>query len=264
VRSVHDVRNPAIVAEHLSKIYQVLTGPDSLLASGARWIMRRSRPPRIVNALNDVSLSVARGESIGVVGPNGAGKSTLLKIVAGITTPTSGAVRVCGRIASQLALGCGFHPFLSGRENVFLQGTILGMTNREVRRNIEEIIAYAGLEEMIDHPLWTYSTGMIARLGFSIAVFVDFDVLLLDEALSAGDAGFRQRCAEALRGFRARGATMLVVSHGSENLRELCDRVAWIDHGAVRMIGASREVLSRYEEAQRAAKPQLTGSAAAS
>ncbi|HYA35703.1 MAG TPA: ABC transporter ATP-binding protein [Candidatus Binataceae bacterium] len=264
MRSVPDVKNPAIVAEHVSKVYQVLSGPESLFVSTARRLARRSQPSRVVNALNDVSLSVARGESLGVVGSNGAGKSTLLKIVAGITTPTSGAVRVRGRIASQLALGCGFHPFLSGRENIFLQGTILGMTNRDVRRNIDEIIAYAGLEEMIDRPLWTYSTGMIARLGFSIAVFVDFEVLLLDEALSAGDAGFRERCAEALRGFRARGATMLVVSHGSENLRELCDRVAWIEHGAIRMIGAPREVLSRYEEAQRGVKPRATGNAAAS
>jgi len=202
---------------------------------------------REIRALNNVSFRVTRGESLGIVGGNGAGKSTLLKILAGIAAPSSGKVEVRARIATQLALGSGFHPYLTGRENIFLQGTILGMTNRQIRTLIPAIVEFAGIEEAVDRQLWTYSSGMTSRLGFAVAAHVQFELLLLDEALSAGDRAFRDRCTETLQRFRSSGATMIIVSHGSENLRMLCDRALWLDHGEIRAIGPALEIIDRYE-----------------
>ena len=213
-----------------------------------RWMFGIKTRRQEIRALNNVSFRVARGESLAMVGSNGAGKSTLLKILAGIATPSSGKVEVRARVATQLSLGSGFHPYLTGRENIFLQGTILGMTNRQVRSLIPAIVEYAGLEEAVDRQLWTYSSGMTARLGFAIAAHVQFELLLLDEALSAGDRAFRDRCTETLLKFRASGATMIMVSHGSENLRLLCDRGIWLDRGEIRAIGPASEILDRYEE----------------
>ena len=206
--------------------------------------------PRLqqIRALHNVSFRVARGESLGIVGQNGSGKSTLLKILAGIAAPSSGKVEVRARIATQLQLGSGFHPFLTGRENIFLQGTILGMTNRQIRGLISAIIEFAGLEDAIDRQLWTYSGGMTSRLGFAVAAHVKFEVLLLDEALSAGDRAFRERCAETLQRFRASGATLIIVSHGAENLRRLCDRAMWLVQGEVRATGPAQEIVNQYEK----------------
>jgi lipopolysaccharide transport system ATP-binding protein len=237
----------AITAVALCKRYQARTGQQALLENVLRRLTGTMRARPDVLALRDVSLEVARGEALAVVGTNGAGKSTLLKIIAGITTPTSGRVVVRTRIATQLALGSGFHPYLSGRDNVFLQGTILGMSNGDVRRLLPRIVEFAALEHAIDRPLWTYSSGMVARLGFAVAAHVDCECLLLDEALSAGDIGFRDRCEETLARFRRDGVTLLIVSHGSENVRKLCDRALWLDAGAVRGCGDVEPVLAEYE-----------------
>jgi lipopolysaccharide transport system ATP-binding protein len=164
-----------------------------------------------------------------------------------IAAPTSGTVNVRARIATQLALGSAFHPYLSGRENIFLQGSILGMTNRQIQARLPTIIEFAGIDDAIDRPLWTYSGGMMSRLGFSVAAHVEFDLLLLDEALSAADLGFRDRCTQTLRKFRASGATMIIVSHDSENLRQLCDRVMWMEGGEIRAIGPAAEIVEQYE-----------------
>ena len=234
-----------IEVEQISKIYRA--EPRSALSY--ELLFRSSGRKRKVSehwALREVSFTVNQGESLGVVGRNGAGKSTLLKLIAGIAVPTSGRITVRGRIASQLALGAGFHPYLSGRENIFLQGSILGLSNDRVRSLFARIHEYSGIEDAIDRPLWTYSTGMVGRLGFAVAAHVDFDLLLLDEALSAGDISFRDRCAETLKDFRRRGLTLVVVSHGMQSIVELCDSALWLENGAVREVGRAAEVVSHY------------------
>jgi len=213
-------------------------------------------------ALRDVSFEVAAGESVGLVGPNGAGKTTLLKIIAGIACPSSGSVEVRGRVATQFALGSAFDPRLSGRQNTFLQGTVLGLSNGEVRRFLPDIVEFAGLGPVIDDALWTYSRGMIGRLGLAVAAHARFDVMLLDEALSAGDARFRTRCREALVGFRRAGRTLVVVSHGVGPIRALCDRAVWLDAGVVREIGVAEAVLGHYTawaRARAAPRPAAPG-----
>jgi ABC-type polysaccharide/polyol phosphate transport system ATPase subunit len=238
-----------VIVEGLSKSYRARNlERQAIVENLLRWMFGMRARRQEIHALNNVSFRVARGESLGMVGSNGAGKSTLLKILAGIATPSSGKVEVRARVATQLSLGSGFHPYLTGRENIFLQGTILGMTNRQVRSLIPAIVEYAGLEDAVDRQLWTYSSGMTSRLGFAIAAHVQFELLLLDEALSAGDRAFRERCTETLQKFRSSGATMIMVSHGSENLRLLCDRCIWLDHGEICAIGPAAEILDRYEE----------------
>ena len=244
----HATAAPAIVAEGISKRYRLRQGKQALIEEIFRRFTGTRTAAREMWALRDVSLSVARGESLAIIGANGAGKSTLLKILAGITTPTAGRVEVGVRLSTQLALGAGFHPYLTGRDNIFLQGTILGMSNAEVRRLLPRIVDFAGLDGAIERPLWTYSSGMITRLGFAVAAHVEFECLLLDEALSAGDLGFRERCENTLRRARESRATMVIVTHGSENVRKLCDRALWLDGGRVRAAGGVDEVVGAYEE----------------
>jgi lipopolysaccharide transport system ATP-binding protein len=242
-----------IRAEGLGKRYWIREKRESLAEDLIRRLTGTRRAHQAFWALRDVSFEVPARGSLGIVGPNGAGKTTLLKILGGITQPSTGRAAVRGRIATQFGLGAGFHPYLSGLENARLQGTILGLTNAEVRRRLPAIVTFAGLDGAIDRPLWTYSSGMAARLGFAVAVHVDFDVLLLDEALSAGDAGFRSRCQERLTGFRAAGRTLVIVSHGSESIRDLCDQALWLERGQVRRLGPAGEVVDAYEADARAA-----------
>ncbi len=201
-------------------------------------------------ALSDVSLAVRAGEALGIVGPNGAGKTTLLKVIAGITHPTSGRVAVRAHVSTHLGVGSGFQQYLTGRDNVFLQGSILGLTNRQIASRFDAIVALAGIETAVDQPLWTYSAGMTTRLGFAVAAHVDFDVLVLDEALSVGDRAFNERCAAVLQGFRAAQRTLILVSHSLATVRALCDRVLWLDRGGVRALGAADEILRAYEAAR--------------
>jgi ABC-type polysaccharide/polyol phosphate transport system ATPase subunit len=238
-----------IEVDHVSKSYRGHAYREWLLHDLARR-MTRSQPPRPLRwALRDVSFRVERGTSLGVIGHNGAGKSTLLKMIAGIARPTSGKVAVRGRISTQLGLGLGFNPLLTGRENIFLEGTIFGLSNRDIRARMDGIVEFSGLSGSVDQPLWTYSTGMSSRLGFAVAAHVDFETLLLDEALSAGDAAFRERCNEALQRFRDDGRTLVIVSHGMASIRDLCDRVLWLDHGTVLGEGTPAEMADAYEAA---------------
>jgi ABC-type polysaccharide/polyol phosphate transport system ATPase subunit len=210
----------------------------------------RTAPARTEHwALRDVSFEVQRGASLGIVGHNGAGKSTLLKAICGITQLTRGSATVRGRLSTQLGVGLGFNPLLTGRENLFLEGTILGLTNADVRLRLSSMIDYADIDGAVDQPVWTYSTGMVARLGFAVAAHTDFDILLLDEALSAGDARFRERCDQTLLRFRAEGRTMVIVSHGMESVRKLCDDALWLQEGRVRSIGDALSVVGEYESA---------------
>jgi ABC-type polysaccharide/polyol phosphate transport system ATPase subunit len=222
-----------------------------------RWL-RRNLVFELLDAVSHVSLRVGRGESVGIVGRNGAGKSTLLKVIARVLRPTEGSVSVRGRVAPLLELGAGFDHELTGRENVFLNGALLGRSRRDMLQRFDEIVAFAELHDFIDAPLRTYSTGMVARLGFAIATDVDADVLLVDEALSVGDFEFQHKCMERIRTMRRGGASLVLVSHDPETVRSLCERVMWIDGGRAVAVGPPGEVLDAFVSG--AVPPRATGS----
>ena len=197
-------------------------------------------------ALRDVSLRIPAGGTFGLVGENGSGKSTLLKCLARILQPDAGRVVTTGKVAALLELGSGFHPELSGRENVFLNGSILGLSRGEITRRFDDIVGFAGLERFIDAPVKNYSSGMYVRLGFSVAINVDPDILLVDEVLAVGDESFQRRCAEKFADFRRAGRTTVLVSHAMGQLRNLCDEVAWLEHGRVKAVGSPGNVVDDY------------------
>jgi lipopolysaccharide transport system ATP-binding protein len=197
-------------------------------------------------ALRDVSLRLEAGESVGLIGANGAGKTTALKLLAGITRPTRGVARTRGRVASLINLGAGFHPELTGRENVLLNGVILGLTRREVKARFDEIVAFAELEAYLDTPVKRYSSGMYARLGFSVAAHVDPDVLLVDEVLSVGDVAFQEKSIRKMLSFRDTGRAILFVSHNLSAVEMMCPRSVWLDHGQVRLAGPTPMVVQAY------------------
>lgn len=197
-------------------------------------------------ALKHVNLEVYAGEVFGLIGVNGAGKSTLLKLVARVMRPTEGRVWVKGRIAPLLAMGAGFHPELSGRENVFLNGTLLGFTRGEIEERFERIVDFAELWDFIDAPLRTYSSGMAARLGFAVATIERPDILIVDEVLGVGDAAFQEKSLNRIRSFQEQGTTTLYVSHSMSTVRSLCHRAAWLHEGEVRFLGPADEAVRRY------------------
>lgn len=198
-------------------------------------------------ALRDINFAVPTGSTFGVIGSNGSGKSTLLKTMAGILQPERGDVAIEGRVSALLELGAGFHPELSGRENVFLNGAILGMSKKDITARYDAIVEFAGLEDFIDTPVKNYSSGMFVRLGFAVAANVEPDVLLIDEVLSVGDETFQRRCAEKIDEFRRDGRTIIFVSHGLSQVAQLCEDVAWIEKGEVQMIGPAAEVIAAYQ-----------------
>lgn len=212
--------------------------------------VRRKLDDSRVAALRDVTLHIRRGESVGIIGNNGAGKSTLLRVAAGIITPSAGVAISRGTSAPLLELGTGFESELSGRENIFFNGALLGRTHEQMEAHLDEIIAFSDLERFIDVPLRTYSTGMVARLAFSIATAVDAETILLDEILSVGDAAFRERCDERIQRFVNAGSTVVVVSHELAVLRRLCARTIWLANGAIVADGPSDEIIDRYEHHQ--------------
>lgn len=197
-------------------------------------------------ALQDVSFHVNEGEVLGIIGRNGAGKSTLLKILSKITYPTSGNIKVNGRVAALLEVGTGFHEELTGRENIYLNGSILGMRKRDVDERFDAIVDFSGVAQFIDTPIKRYSSGMRLRLGFAVAAHLDPDVLIVDEVLAVGDAGFQKKCLKAMEGLRSGGRTVLFVSHNMAAVENLCSRGIWIDAGRVRMDGATKEVIAAY------------------
>jgi lipopolysaccharide transport system ATP-binding protein len=197
-------------------------------------------------ALRDVSFSVGQGQSLGLVGHNGAGKSTALKLMTRILEPTSGTVRMHGRVAALLELGSGFHPDLSGRENVFLNGSLLGFSRRDMERKLEEIVDFAEIDDFIDLEVKHYSSGMYTRLGFAVATAVDPDILITDEVLAVGDEAFQRKCMERIYRFRQLGKTIIFVSHALETVRLLCDQAVWLDHGVARAVGPAGEVIDAY------------------
>ena len=233
--------------EEVSVRYRV---PKERIPSLKEYAIRRLTRQMSYNdfwALKGINLEVRRGEVFGIIGPNGSGKSTLLRTVARVLKPTQGRVRVRGRIAPMLELGAGFDPELTGRENVFLNGAILGFSRRQIAECFDRIVAFAGVHEFIDAPLRTYSSGMIMRLGFAVATEVQPEVMIVDEVLAVGDAEFQQKSNARIRQFQANGATLLMVSHSLVAVRSLCTRVAWLEHGTLRAVGPADAVVTQYE-----------------
>lgn len=209
-------------------------------------VSRRRARPTDVWALRDVSLAVERGEAVGLIGRNGSGKTTLLKLVSGIIKPTSGRVQVAGRVGSLLELGAGFHPDFTGRENVYLNGSILGLKRQTVREHMDEIVAFAGLEKFVDLPVRTYSSGMVMRLGFAVAAHLQADVLLLDEVFAVGDEEFQRKCFGKIFEFKQRGGTIVFVSHDASAVERLCERAVLLRGGVVEFDGPTHEAILRY------------------
>jgi len=240
---------PAIELTNVTKIYRRYTGRQfSTLKSALlqRSLMRDLQPSETFPALTDVSFTVPKGSTYGVIGKNGSGKSTALKLVAGITKPTSGAVRVQGRISALIELGAGFHPEISGRENVFINGIMLGLSKREIQNRFDEIVDFAELREFIDAPVKTYSSGMYMRLGFAVAIHVDPDVLLVDEVLAVGDEGFTHKCLDKFAEFRRRNKTILLVTHSLGLVERFCDEALWLDAGRAMDHGDPKRVIGSY------------------
>jgi len=244
------VTAPAIVAHDVTKVYrrhahrhQFRTLKSALLTGS---VLSDLRPEETFTALDGVSFEVPRGATFGVVGENGSGKSTLLKLVAGITRPTRGVLTVEGRISALIELGAGFHPEISGRENVVINGVMLGLTRREVERRFDEIVDFAELREFVDAPVKTYSSGMYMRLGFAVAIHVDPDVLLIDEVLAVGDEAFTRKCLDKIAEFRRRGKTILFVTHSLGLVEKMCDDALWLRHGKAAFRGDPKRVVDTY------------------
>lgn len=234
-----------VVLENVSKVYSRRRSRQFLRTLVANWFRGRHAPETFY-ALRGVSLRLREGESLGVLGPNGAGKTTLLSVIAGLTFPEEGVVHVRGRVAALLELGSGFHPDLTGAENVMINAALLGLSRREARKRFEEIVAFSGIGDFIDEPLRTYSSGMVMRLAFSVAINVQPDVLLIDEVLAVGDQEFQARCLEKIGQLRRAGKALICTSHDVEILRRLCDRGLWLDHGRPIATGSLKDVLDAY------------------
>lgn len=240
----------AIRADGVTKIYRRFAHKrqfatlKSAILSGS--LVRDLKPDETFRALDDVSFDVEAGKTYGIIGRNGSGKSTMLKCVAGITKPTIGKVTVNGRISALIELGAGFHPEISGRENVFINGIMLGLSKAEIERRFDEIVEFAELAPFIDAPVKTYSSGMYMRLGFAVAVHVDPDVLLVDEVLAVGDEGFAHKCLDKFAEFRRRGKTILLVTHSLGLVERFCDEALWLDKGRVKAVGDPKRVVDAY------------------
>jgi ABC-type polysaccharide/polyol phosphate transport system ATPase subunit len=247
----------AIQLEHVSKRYRAgrsRTIVDLIASQVDRLRGRtdqvhsasRGRIDATIHALRDVSFDVPRGAGLGIIGRNGAGKTTLLKLISRVTWPTKGVIRVGGHVVSLIELGAGFHPELTGRENVYLGGGLFGLTRREIDRQFDAIVHFADVERLIDTPMKRYSSGLYARLGFAVAIYSNPDIVLVDEVLSVGDASFRRRALEALRRLIAEGKTVLFISHDMWNVRRLCSDILWMEDGGVRAYGPAAEMAEQY------------------
>lgn len=238
----------AIHLEGVSVQYRI---PTERIGSFKEYVIRRLKGQVKIKtfwALKDVSLNIQRGEVFGFVGVNGAGKSTLLKVVARVLHPTEGRVIVRGRVAPLLELGAGFHPELTGRENIFLNGAFLGFSHQEMLAKFDEIVDFSELGQFIDAPIRTYSSGMYGRLGFAVATASEPEVLIVDEILGVGDEAFQKKCAMRMESFRKSGAAILLVSHSMATIESMCQRAAWLDHGILKTVGEPNQVIQAYRQ----------------
>jgi ABC-type polysaccharide/polyol phosphate transport system ATPase subunit len=257
---------PAIELRDVTKIYRRYGGRQFATLKSAllqRSILRELSPSETFPALQNVSFTVSPGRTFGVIGRNGSGKSTALKLVAGITKPTSGRVTVRGRVSALIELGAGFHPEISGRENVFINGIMLGLSKREIAQRFDQIVEFAELERFIDAPVKTYSSGMYMRLGFAVAIHVDPDLLLVDEVLAVGDEVFTHKCLDKFAEFRRRGKTILLVTHSLAVVERFCDEALWLDGGRVCAQGDPKRVVDAYLTAVERTEDELLAVATA-
>jgi len=241
-----------LAAIDLSDVSVKYTIPTDRVVSFKEYIVRRISGKLQFHdlwALKGLSLRIGAGEAFGIVGQNGAGKSTLLKVIARVLRPTSGRIIVRGRVAPLLELGAGFHPDLSGRENVYLNGTLLGYPQPAIEEHFDEVIAFSELGEFVHLPIRNYSTGMVARLGFAVATMFRPDVLILDEVLAVGDSRFQEKCLKRISEFQAQGTTVLLVSHSLQAVADFCQQCVWIEHGELRACGPTHDVLDHYSQA---------------
>jgi len=240
----------AIDVDHVSRIYQKYSFQHRFKTFKSAIIkgdfFKSLRPDELVMALNDVAFKVEKGTTFGVIGENGSGKSTLLKVISGIAKPSSGRIKVNGKVSALIELGAGFHPEITGRENVYINGIMLGLSKKEIDEKFDEIIKFAELEEFIDAPVKTYSSGMYMRLGFSVAINVNPDILLVDEVLAVGDASFVPKCLDRIADFHKRKKTILFVSHDLNSVEKICNRVIWLKKGRVQMMGEPKRVVDAY------------------
>ena len=245
----------AIKIEHLSKVYKIFDKPTDRVKEALNPF--RKRYSRDFYALNDISLTIKKGETVGIIGKNGAGKSTILKIITGVLTPTSGSVQVNGRIASLLELGAGFNPEMTGIENIYMNGTIMGYSKEEMDDRLQDIVDFADIGEFIHQPVKMYSSGMFARLAFAVNVNVTPDILIVDEALSVGDVFFQNKCFKRMDALKKSGVTVLFVSHDMGSIRQLCDKCLWLENGGMRQYGNVEEVAAAYFNEQLSLKNKL-------
>lgn len=234
----------AIEVNDVTKIYKIHRGKPTTLKD--RIVLRNKNLTEEFVPLKDVSLKVEKGESVGIIGENGSGKSTLLKLISKIIYPDKGEIITRGKVSSLIELGAGFHPDFTGRENIYVNASIFGFTKREIDKKIDEIISFSELEEFIDTPVRTYSSGMYMRLAFSVAINIDPDILLIDEILAVGDEHFQRKCFNKLSEFKKRGVTIVIVSHDFGSIEKLCDKAVWIDKGIVKEEGTPRDVIRSY------------------
>ena len=243
---------PAITLQDVGVRYRV---PSERVHTFKEYLIRRVQgkiKPREFWALHHLTLDIMPGEVFGLIGHNGAGKSTLLKLIARVLRPSYGRVVVRGQIAPLLEFGAGFHPELTGRENVYLNGALLGFTRQEMAKKFDRIVDFAELWDFIDMPMRTYSSGMYARLGFAVATDIEPDILLIDEVLAVGDEAFQRKSSERIKSFQTQGATILLVSHNMLSVQAMCHRAAWLDHGELQMVGPTGEVIQAYLAGQAA------------
>jgi len=240
----------AIDVENVSRVYQKYSARHRFQTFKSAFVkgdlFKALSPDEVVTALDNITFKVAQGTTFGIIGENGSGKSTLLKIVAGITKPTKGRITIKGKVSALIELGAGFHPEISGRENVYINGIMLGLSKKEINEKFDDIVKFAELEDFIEAPVKTYSSGMYMRLGFSIAINVNPDILLVDEVLAVGDASFVPKCLERIDDFRRRQKTILFVSHDLQTVEKVCDQVIWLKEGKIKSMGDPKRVIDAY------------------
>lgn len=238
--------NLAIKISRLSKKYFIQE--QKTLKELLPALFRGGKGGKFIWAIKDVNLEVKKGETLGIVGRNGSGKSTLLKLIAGVTSPTKGKIIVNGKVSPLIELGAGFHPELTGRENIYLNGSILGLSKKEINKKFKSVVDFAELWEFIETPVKYYSSGMYTRLGFSVAISVEPEILLIDEILAVGDMAFQKKCMEKMREFKKRGTTIVFVTHSLGQVQEFCQRAIWLEKGAIKEEGKPEKVIAAYQE----------------
>jgi lipopolysaccharide transport system ATP-binding protein len=241
-------KQPIIQLDGVAKMYRLNKKKPFLVHDAVQRLLGRGTSGEDFWAIRDLSLSIQPGESLAVVGGNGAGKSTLLGLIAGTISPTCGRVTVSGRVGALLELGAGFHSDLTGRENVFLNASLLGLQREEAEEQFENIVTYSELRDFIDVPLRNYSSGMQVRLGFAVAIHIHPEILIMDEVMSVGDQSFQIKCSRSIRQFQEAGKTILFVSHSPGQVSQLCRRVIWLEHGRLKREGPTEEILAAYQQ----------------